>query len=76
MYGTDVGKSRITTLVTARNKDRTEEEIPVDLEMPKMAIIVKKEVERLEGPALWSGIEGQAQVQCGRMGSQDELVLT
>ena len=71
------GKARITTLVTARNRDSIgeEEEQQRELEMPKMAITVQKEVdieERLHNAGLGVGMAGREQAG---MGSQDSLVF-
>jgi hypothetical protein len=67
-----IGNAHITTLVTARNRDSIEEEEQQhDLQMPKMAITVQKEVdveERLHSAGLGIG-RGQM-----RIGSQDSLV--
>jgi len=77
LRGHDVGKARITTVVTARNRDSIgeEEERQRDLEMPKMAITVQKEIdieERLHNAGFGVGIVGRQQVM---MGSQDSLVF-
>jgi hypothetical protein len=72
-----IGKARITTLVTARNRDSIgeEEELQRELEMPKMAITVQKEVdieERLHNAGLGIGVAARGQTG---MGSQDSLVF-
>ncbi len=77
LHGHDMGKSQITTLVTARNRGSLaeEEERERDLEMPKMAITIQRDIdieERLHDAGLGIGIARPAQ---GRMGSEDSLVM-
>jgi hypothetical protein len=75
LRGHDVRKSRITTLVTTRNRGSVEEEERQrDLKMPKMAIVVQKDIdieERLHNAGFGVGMARQGQVKTS---SEDSLV--